>query len=307
VTVASAHTSYAVIHDTTAIPGITAVNLTSGGRAVAPVTGGMIYSRFAHIAGQDPGLQFDTAAAQEALDLCALVGTDIGTLGAGLSIFAQKIAEGGLRAGATSHKKMVINEGTLYLARLRCDHQGNLTATYQAVLTYDGSNDPIVLTEGQSLPTDPTDVIRHTIGQTTVGAIALTGIGSIEIDTGIRPIALGSDSDHWPTFSGLAQIAPRIIVRGNSVDWWKDSGGIGLSGAAATHANTIIYFRKRTKVGFVADVTAEHIKISAAGVAQLTDLWNVAGSDPGQLALEVVCDYDGTNAPILINTASAIT
>jgi hypothetical protein len=57
----------------------------------------------------------------------------------------------------------------------------------------------------------------------------------------------------------------------------------------------------------VADVTAEHIKLTAAGMATIENIFDDQADEPAQVSCEITTNYDGTNVPITIDTASAIT
>lgn len=304
--VATQHGLYAVIHDDTAIPGITQLGLSLGGTTIGEVTAAELYPRNMGVNAQNPQITFNTRALATALGLIGFTGTDISSLAAGMTFYEQKFSEGGGRAGITSHRKIVVNEGIAIPQRISVSHQQNAELTYQVLVTFDGTNDPYVLTENQTLPSAPSDAERFTIGKTTLGGVLLTQINSVEIDFGIQAMAEGSDSDIWPTFSGIEQSSPTITLRGTKAEWWG-TAGLDMAGLAATHANTIIYLRKRTSTGFVPDITAEHIKITANGIAQLTDLFTAQGTRRGEVGIVLTCDYDGTNAPITLTTASAIT
>ena len=83
-----------------------------------------------------------------------------------------------------------------------------------------------------------------------------------------------------------------------------------IASLACTHANTIIYLRKRSTDGtsFVADGTAEHIKITAHGVAAMTQVVSGDAQRFTEHALQISAFEDGSaNNPIIITTASAIT
>ena len=57
----------------------------------------------------------------------------------------------------------------------------------------------------------------------------------------------------------------------------------------------------------VADATAEHIKITTAGMAVLRQPMDASGNRAAEGEIELRAHYDGTNLPLAITTASAIT
>ena len=103
----------------------------------------------------------------------------------------------------------------------------------------------------------------------------------------------------------LAQDERRQDARGH---WCAPSAKIPLTGLKVTHANTAFYLRKRA-IGstFVANGTAQHIKFTAEGLATIDNAMQVSGDEPSSTTLTMPLHYDGTNAPLVIDTASAIT
>jgi hypothetical protein len=305
--ISNLHTLYEVTHDTTQIPQITSMAMSPENQVAAEAMSGEVFPRFAVLLSQSPVTSFDTSSIAIALATCGLTGSDIAALAARLAFYAQKYAQGAMRASGSNHRKMTINEGIVIPTRLAVPHQSNATLTYQVAITYDGSNNPIVLSESVALPAAATVHVLHTIGQMTVAGNVFTQLSNFSIDFGSTIKTDGSDSDIWPTHASIETIAPRIQLQGSEVKWWIDSGGIPLLGAAAAHADTICYLRKRSATGFVADGTAEHIKFTAKGLVHHTNLFGASAGASAESAIEIVTEYDGTNYPLTIDTASAIT
>ena len=165
-----------------------------------------------------------------------------------------------------------------------------------------------MLTESQALPAGLTDAERFTLGPVTIESILLAQVRRFELDFGIEVKTEGSDSDIWDTYCSIESIQPTLTLRGIDLNWWKDSGGVPLTGKAATHANTKIYLRKRAAgATFVADETAQHIKFTADGLAHIDDGFSADANNKAEASLVLPMRYDGTNNPLVVNTASAIT
>jgi len=304
--VSQLHTLYAVVHDSTAIPGVTRLNIDPQDQISAEATGGEAFTRFAALVGQDPITGFDCLGIATALGLVGLTGDNIADLANKLTLYAYKMAEGGVRAGAGAHRKMVINDGLIIPQRLSVPHRGNATLTYQILITYDGSNDPIVLTESQSVPTAPSDVERFGLGPVSFGGVTLAQIRQFDIDFGITAVAESADGDLWPTTASIQTILPKVTLRGIDPTWFA-AAGVPLAGKTGAHANSILYLRKRNQTGYVANGTAEHIKFTVDGLAHLVPLFDARGSTPAETGVVIECEYDGSNNPITIDPASAIT
>jgi hypothetical protein len=300
------HALYAVVHDTTAIPGVNQLGFSLGGRTINEPSAAELSPRFACMVEQRPRMSFTTRAIATALGLCGVDGTDISTLTTGGLIgYLQQFADGGSRAGATAHRKIAIAQGLLYPTRLSVSHGGLAEISYEAFATYDGSNDPIVITESQSLPEAPADTDRYGLGVLEVGGVTIGLLTSLEIDFGLKVMADAADGEIWPDECWIAEFIPRITLRTKKAKAWG-AAGIDMEGKQATHANTEFFLRHRTRTGFVADATESHVKFTAAGLAHFTEPFNANGTEPGEATLVIETEYDGTNDPIVIDTAAAI-
>ena len=302
--VAAVHGLYEVDVAGTDIPAITAMNINLGSEIRNEAVSDEVYPRHQALVGQNPRVTFSTNAAAIALGVCGLTGN---ALASPMVCSAQKYTEGGTREGATSHKIYTINEGLVIPRRLSVDHRGDVSIDYEALITWDGTNDPIVLTESQSLAAAVGDSERFTIGPVTIESISLPQVRSLEIDFGINAQTEGADSELWDRYARIMSIEPTITLRGIDVAWFKDSGGLAMEGLKATHTNTKIFLRKRALGGtFVADETEEHIKFTAEGYAHIDDALDAGGDQAGETSITFALRFDGTNAPLVIDTTAAI-
>lgn len=300
------HSLYHIVGDTTALAGINRQMLNTGTEVYGEPVDGGVYRRFQSVIAQRPTGEFTSLCVAQAIDLIALTGQSIASWTAKMAWWFQKHAHGGTRAGATSHRKIVVNDGLVFPRRLSCSHQGNAAISYDMIASYDGTNDPFVITDAQSLPTAVADDERFTIGPVTIGGVSLPEIKELEIDFGLQAVSEGSDSEIWDRFISFETIQPMIRLRGIDIEWLKSSN-IPLAGKAATHANTTVTLRKRADGGtFVADATAEHIGFTACGLAFVSTPFDGSGSGAGMVSLEAPLQFDGTNAPLVVDTTYAL-
>lgn len=305
--VAAVWNLYGVDVGGTMLGGITSQGLPTNTTVRGEPTSGAVSPGFQALVGQEPRGTFGTMHIASALDLLTAQGADVGALTGGLSFYAQKNAFGGARASGSVHRKYNFADGIAVPRTLSCDYQGDASLDAEVVARYDGSNDPIVVTDSSALGTAPTDDERFTLGPLEVFGKTLTHWRGLEIDFGIMLRILGADSDIWPTFVGIQTVAPTLTLRGIDIEWLK-STNIPLTGAAATHANTEVWLKKRTQGStFVADTTAEHIKFTAAGIAYIGEAGSASGSDPSEVTLVIECRDDGSNDPLVVDTSAAIT
>jgi hypothetical protein len=293
----------------TLLGGITQMTLPTGTDLRSETPSGQLYPQIQTVNAQNIRPSWTTKAIAKALAEVGLTGLDISTLTNGLRLYAQKHADGGTRAGTSSHKRYDIKQGMVIPVTLSCDHQGDATLAQEACVTWDYGTptDPIVLTESQTLPSPLADDERFGLGPLTIGGVSYTGVRSIEVAFGVRCEMEAADGDIWPTFAAIRTIRPVITWRGIDPQWLKDTGGIPLTGSAVAHASTKQYFRKRAAGGtYVANATAEHVSMTFDGTVVIDPPLDVSGDDPAECTMILTAEYDGSNAPIVISTAAAI-
>lgn len=291
------------------LPGISSMELSSETEVVAEATSGALYPEHIAMTAQDPTANLSTFCIAKFLTEIALTGLSISTLPTGLNLFAYKHAEGSGRAGASSHRKYGIGEGIIVPVSLSCDHRGDCQLQYKVIATYDGTNAPVVITDTVTLPTAGNDDERFTIGKTVLGNITIDHLKSVSLDFGIEAEPDSADSDIWSTHVSIKQTKPVFTFRGVDVEYLKSSN-IPLEGKASTHATTSVHFRKRSldASGFVSDSTAEHVKITADGLAYVDKIFSAQESGgAAEATVMLPCRYDGTNSPLVISPAAQIT
>lgn len=308
-TVARMHNTHAVKIGAAVIGAIMRRSIKTGSEVRQECTTGEVFARFQALYAQKPMAEFQTRQLAVALGACALTGTALTSV-APFLVYAQKNTEGGTRASGGNHRKWTINEGIVIPRRLTVEHQGDAVIDYDVLATYDGSNEPVVISESQTLPS-VTDAERFTIGGLTLtdtdgGTYTLTQMKRLEIDFGVQAETVGADSDIWDTSSRIVEIQPSIKISGIDSQWWH-ANVVPLTGRNIRHSGTKIYLRKRAEGGtFVPDGTAEHLKFTAAGMA-VTEGFDGQGNQLDENTIYFPLKFDGTNNPIVINTASQIT
>lgn len=302
-----AHVLYAVKKDSTVIGGVTGQGLPIQTTLRNDSANGLPYTTHLAIAAQSFNHNFETRSIAVALAAIGLSGVSIAGLTNKLTLYAQKVAEGGTRASGSNHRTYTYNAGLVFPDRLSCQHQQDASLTYAIRPTWNGTNNPVVIAESAALASNPLDNERFSLGPVVVGGTTFDQISGIDINFGINVRTESADGEIWDRFGWIETFAPTITLRGRKVTWFKDSAGVPLGGLAATHVNTSIYLRKRASGGmFVADVTAEHVKFTAAGLAVIDEAGSFRGTGPGETTLTIHPYYDGTNHPILVTTATAI-
>lgn len=305
------HSLYGVVLNDSSpvtIGAVESVNIRHGAQHMAEATSGALYPTHVAIGSQNPTADFSSYAIANCLDQIGIGGLSIADLASGLDLYAYKHADGGGRATGTSHRKYTATKGLIVPTRLSCEHRGDATISYNVLPTWDGSNDPLVETDAVAVPSAPTDDERFSIGPISIGGVTIDEIRSFELDFGMSAKTEGADSDLHDTHSSIVEVMAILTLRGINLEWLK-STNIPRAGKAGTHANSSFYLRKRSQssAGYIADGTAEHIKGTMAGLAYIDDTFTGGKDNPAEASLKLVAKFDGTNAPVVFTTASAIT
>ncbi len=304
--VGATYKGYAVEAGATLIGAITRQAVRTGTEVAGEATSGEVYRRFLAIIGQRPGAAFETKAIATALGAAGATGASIADMAGGLSLHAYKTLAGGSREATLKHRKYNATEGLLLPRTLNAPHGQDVTLDYDALFSYDGSNDPVTITDLVTVPAGVTDAERFSIGPSTLESITIASKLSLQITFGIKEALEAADGDIWPTHASIEEIEPELRISGYDIEYLK-AANIPLAGKAVTHANSTIYFRKRLHGSdYVADATEEHIKITVDGLAYVDDAFDSSGLENANCTLVVPLRYDGTNLPIAVTLNSAI-
>lgn len=287
---------------------ITQTSLPIDNEVLKDQTGGRVYPEQITIASQKPRMTFNTFDLPKIIDGLGLIGRLLqdGSGKPGLALYQAKYNNGSVATGSV-HRRLRFARSHARINRISVSHRQDAQAECEAVALWDGTNDPVQIEATQALPTLPSSPGRWTIGGLTVGGIAIGCKTQVDIDFGIQVDAFSCDSSVWDDHFHINQIAPMITV--TSLDPTNfASAAVLLKGLIGTQANSTLYLKKRTasQASFVADATTEHIKITFAGVILPTDAHNASANQKAQSTFRIETAWDGTNAPLVFTTASAI-
>ena len=246
------------------------------------------------------------------------VSTALGILGfLGIPLSAQVPAElyeinygdDGFIVAGSNHRKIAFSTGRAIWRTVSVANRQDAQIEIEVFgLSPDGSTNPAVFTEGVAAPAAVDDA-RHTIAFATLGGISMGCVTDLRIESGLTITPEGCKSDIFDTRMGVQSVVPKIMVTTLAAQLvGSGAGKINLPGIAATHANTSLKLRKRVnKTGtFVPDATAEHIAITADGMVVPVQPFQASNNADATTQFELTATFDGTNAPFLINAASAL-
>lgn len=292
------------------IGGILRQSVDPGVNVSAENVAGSHYPLFGAVNAVNPRMMFDTYDVVKALDAVGMLGLaiesdDSGRIGA--ELYQIQYDDVGQIVSGSSHRLLRIRKGILIPRQLTCQHQQDAQLSLELIGITDGTNDPVIFAESQASPGAAVDPTRHTLNAAVIESVSLTKLSAVRIDFGLTVNAKGDGSNPFPTRIEIQRSAPTITVETESPELFSASG-VPLKGKAATHANSLVTFRKRTKNtgSFVADGTAEHIGITTAGVLYAQTAWDASANADASATYMVQSLYDGTNAPLVIDTTYAL-
>jgi hypothetical protein len=292
------------------IPDCISASLANSPQIEQIITAGQTMATHAVLVAQKVAGSFSTYAIAAAIDAIGLAPLPIDTdTEPGVKFFLQKFDNSGI-VSSSGHRSLLISCGAVVPRRLSCDHQGHARMDIDVIVAKESGNNAVVISDAATIPTIASGWgNRWTLGPMKVGNIVLADYTGFEIDFGNQVTTRGSQSDTWDAYVEIMSHAPSITIRGINPAWFTESTGIGVDGVGCTHANTIMYLKKRDVdgQGFVADGTAEHISFTLKGPCAIETMFNAQAHMIGESSVRLAGLYDGTDNPIVVDTTAAIT
>ncbi|MGA2032852.1 MAG: hypothetical protein ABSG68_11380 [Thermoguttaceae bacterium] len=282
--------------------GITRQNLMTGTQIQSEATDGDVWARIQVLHAQKVAPGFTTLNAASALAACGPLGANIANMAGGMILYLQQHLAGGTRTTGGVHRSLAFSAGILAPKSLSVSHRQDANLSYEALLTSDGVNAPVTISDVAALPAAPADLERFTLGPATLAGVALGEKTSLQLDFGIDVVGESADGDIYDSFASIRQVRTSITLKGIDPTWFA-AANVPLLGLHGTTANSTIYLRKRVPGGSFAS-GANHICLTVSGILYCDEAVSVSGNDPSETSVRMLLDFDGTNAPLTINTAA---
>lgn len=290
------------------IGGIVSQAFTNAPSMQTEPTAGSIYPLQTSIQEIKAGFRFTSHNVASALSVLGFLGVPLSAQ-VPAELYEINYGDDGFIVAGSSHRKIAFSTGRALWRTLSCANRQDAQIEIEVFgLSPDGSTNPAVFTEGVAAPAAVDDA-RHTIAAVQLGGIGMGCVTDLRLESGLQIQSDGCKSDVFDTRMGVQSVVPKIQITTLAAELVGSAQGkINLPGIAATHANTFIKLRKRNnKTGtFVADATAQHIVITADGMVVPIEPFSAQNNADGNTRFEMTATFDGTNAPFLINAASAL-
>lgn len=239
------YTIAAFKHGATLIKGLQSFGFNAQMEQLISSGSGAVDPTFASIGQLKPEITFETTAIKTAL---ANIG---GISGAALSsdvFFFQKMAEGGLRAGALAHIKGTMATGIIVPTQVKAGQGKEATLGYKVTPTSaDGDASPIALTASQSLEAAQDQVSEiYTLGPVSINGAALEGVDDVTLDFGIELWTPTHDGNVYLVAVGIMKRAPKITIKTFDLDKFQSWG---IEGAVQGASDSTIQLLDQTEGG----------------------------------------------------------
>lgn len=304
-----AYKSHALKLGTAWIGGVQNIQFMNNAKVLAQPVAGSPFPLFSSITQISTGFKATAFNVYTALGSLGFLGL---ALGSGVTAELWEILwndNGSIASGAV-HRKVSIGLGRAIWRQIKCSNGVDASIDIEVFgLSTDGLASPLVFSESQAYPA-PVDDMRHTLINAVLASINMGCVTDLTIDSGWSIEAATCNSNVFDTRLDVKSLQPKISVTTLAAELvGTGAGKIPISGLAATQANTKIQFRKRipSTGTFVANATAEHMNICAAGILVPTTAFSGSNNDDGTASFELSAQFDGTNTPLVINTAVALT
>ena len=254
---------------------------------------------------QTIAIDFTTLALKQLLDYIATSSNPYAVAIAGpLDLLYKKGKDLGFReaAASTVHYRLRVMKGLLYWRSIRATQAGNASIDGRLVITFDGTNQPVIPAGSIALSGTPVVNQYYTVGPVYLNGPALGGVQDLTITLNEKLDELASDGDIWSTYAGIGTDAPTVAVRALGEPWRS----IGLAGTAISALD--LYLRaKDANGGNVADGVGSHLKFAATFGRIDPENTRSGTSDPAETSLLAQLIPPNTSSWAMgISTASTI-
>lgn len=264
---------------------------------------GLADPQYVALGGAEPKFKFTTTKLATALAAIGIDGLAIDGTSAALAMWLQKVSNLGIRASGSTHWKLSFADGLVVPRTLDAPSLDELAKiSYEGfAISTDGTTHPVTVAGSAALLGTPSADEGFVPGYVDVNGTDINGVQSINIDFGIEVRVYRGDGEAYPTFVAIMTRKPVINFTTNDVTALTT---IGAAGAAVSASDITVFLRKVSEGAVrVAAATTEHISFTVdEGRVEVGEI----SGNPYAVPVKITPTYDGSNAIIVVNTATAI-
>lgn len=266
---------------------------------------GSLYAEQMCITGFAPVASATSKAISQVL---AFIGINGQCVGAGLDVtkvdfIHRRMENCDTSLGATPHIRDRVTKGLLRLGSLSVSGRDDATITTILDTLADGANAPVARTDGVALPT-PIASERFAKGIALIAGVQFPKLDGWDLSFNVSiDEKLPGDASIWPETAAVLTVRPVLTIRHRDISLVTDAL-IAAGASEAAHADTLLQLVRRKNSGSFEDFgDSVHVAITLNGLLLPDDLASAAAQSKTTGTLQLPCSFDGTNAPVLINTA----
>lgn len=252
---------FPVLQGSNLFDGIIDVTPDRGLAVSRPITDGQADPYFAATVASVPKIGWTTVAIAKALGFLGFASA-VGNVTA----YDQKIGDDGEAASGSVHTKYVLSSALTVPRTLSIPERGDASISYEAMGYNASSTEPLTVTDSQALGSyTPGNEELFGLGPVKINGTTISGIVSVSVNFGFNLIMENSDGLLWPKDCKVLSRLPVITI--TTLDTSALLSATGASGRGSLCLDGTngleLWARKRACGGYVADATAEHVKIQA--------------------------------------------
>jgi hypothetical protein len=223
-----------------------------------------------------------------------------------VELFQRKLETCKSPLSGTPHLRHAVTTGLLRLGSLAMPRAADATLSAMLDTFTDGTNAPVVETDGVALPTTVLTA-RYRLGSPKIANVLFPEVDNMDLAFNVEISDKSPELNTiWPDQAGVLTVRPVLTLRGRNLSRVKATL-IELGANGATHVNTIVQLRKiLSGASFEDYADPVHIAITLAGMAVPTNLASssAGGRSTNEIVLTTAEDAGG-NAPVLVDLEAA--
>jgi hypothetical protein len=269
--------------------GLSARGFTPNEQVGAIMSDGSVDPTVVNVLRGEPSFAVTSTDLAAVLGVCGFSGTDDVAV-----VLYEMEMDGAAPKSGTGHTLTTLTKAFVYPTSINLPGGAVASASFEGRAWKSDGTIPYAVTTG-ALPSITAQTASYGLGPVSINGTAYSNVSDVTITTGISIVAEFSEGLVYPKRVFVLARQPRVVIT------LTRPPAIAVP-TALSSTGLVVYARKRTKTSFVADGTAEHVKLTfEEGVV------TPGGQSGNPVSYQlIVTPIKGSNASMQINTASAI-
>lgn len=185
----------------------------------------------------------------------------------------RKRAASGTFGGSSAHDTINCTDALVVATEIAFSKDDDATIGLEAYIISTDGTDPITINTAQTIAADAHNA-RWALGPVSINGTAIENVVNVSVPTGVR-VKTERLGGNFPQQANIVEQSPTMTITFKN---FAEAQGFAAAHTAMTAA--IVYGRKRSGASFVANGTAQHVKLSFGdGLIQLDGMGAQQGAD----------------------------